>query len=1150
MKFFTAIFLSLLSITAVAQSSWQHKTLRLSSDTVVIDENSILPGSITVTPEIDTSAVVLYPLRGILVVKDSSWLNREMEISYRTMGFSFYQKHYHKSIDTILNQRFTGENPFVFKYNVQQSSDYFSDATLSKSGNISRGVMFGNNQDLSVNSNFNLQLNGKISDDINIKAVISDNNIPIQPDGNTQQLQDFDQVYIRLYNERFSLTAGDYFVKQDRYFLKYNKRAKGGLLHLNQNYKSWKYQGDYAAAVSKGKFARNVIPGIEGNQGPYRLKGAENETFIIVLAGTEKVYLDGKLLQRGQNFDYVINYNTAEITFTPNNIITQNSRIIVEFQYSDKNYARMLLLTNQTFTNKKWQMDISYFNEQDAKNQPLQQELNDTAKAVLAAVGDSLEQAVVYNVKQVDFSDNQVLYKMVDTLVSNVLYDSVFVYSTNPDSAVYRVGFSFVGKNKGNYVQIQSVANGKVFQWVAPVSGVPQGDYAPVIKLISPKRHQIVHSKISYKPLPGFEIGTQIAVSDYDKNTFSTKNDNDNTGVAMLWFARKKWEKNNRTKTTYFIDGNYEWLQETFTPVQRIRNAEFQRDWNLPSIFINNKQEFYRLKVGITDKKAGKTTIGTEVFNNYGMFHAVRNYLLSEMQYKTFHVSAKGSYLQQSGNVNSSFLRHYTTLSKIVLKKYKVGIGEETEQNYLYDKTVTDSLLGNSFDFFTWKAFVETADSTKNTFRVAYLQRQNKMPYAGSLVKASFSEDIQGKIMIRKWKNQQLQNTTTYRTVVIQNPNVYQGQNNEQTVLSKTDYSVRLWKGFVRSSTVYQVGSGLEVKKEFSFIEVAAGQGNYAYIGDINGNGVKDLNEFEPAVFSDQAKYIKVFTPTNEYVKIYRNVFSQSIYLSPRRILKNKKGLAKWVAKFSSRTNWSSDRKTADDKQYFNPAYLPVTDTALITLNALFNQRIYFNKTSAVFALDYGYTDNKNKSLLTNGFESRNLIKNEFRGRWNIIKQWTLEYFYSFGTKSNYSELFINKNYFIRYENHLPKITYQSGSKFRISVFYEYKQKINTFSVSDTSQTDRLFYNKIGMESRLNLAKKGSILAQFNWIAISYTGQQNATLQYEMLEGLQNGLNATWTLGVQRNLSKHMQLNVNYQGRTSAGAPVIHIGNVQVRAYF
>ncbi|MBK7426604.1 MAG: hypothetical protein IPI60_06060 [Saprospiraceae bacterium] len=44
-----------------------------------------------------------------------------------------------------------------------------------------------------------------------------------------------------------------------------------------------------------------------------KLTGNDSELFIIVLANTERVYLDGALMNRGLENDYVIDYNRGEV---------------------------------------------------------------------------------------------------------------------------------------------------------------------------------------------------------------------------------------------------------------------------------------------------------------------------------------------------------------------------------------------------------------------------------------------------------------------------------------------------------------------------------------------------------------------------------------------------------------------------------------------------------------------------------------------------------------------------------------------------------------------------------------------------------------------------------------------------------------------
>ena len=438
------LWLSSGSLMAQPLSNLRSRIIEITGDTTNIDTLNLIPGTVKVQQGSKVYQELIdfqIDAFNALLIWKAQPRPQRVNISYRVFFFQFDETFAHKD-PAIIEEEYTGlNNPFQFEPGSSQP-DFFKDDGLKMNGNFSRGISVGNNQDLVVNSNLNLQLAGKLNGEIDVLAVISDENNPIQPEGNTQQLQDFDRVYIQLRKDSSVLTVGDFQMSRprDSYFLNYRKRSRGAQFSSSTSLAP-RTKMHFAAdlAVSRGRFARNIISGLEGNQGPYRLSGVNGEQFIIIISGTEAVYVDGKRLTRGEQNDYIIDYNAGEVIFMPGVLITQYSRIVVEFQYSDRNYARTVFHFNDEIDIGKWRIRANYFSEQDNKNQPFQQDLTDEDKLNLKELGDRLDLAFTTSVTRVDeFTSSLILYRRIDTLG----FQDVYIHTTDAtlDTVFYQVG--------------------------------------------------------------------------------------------------------------------------------------------------------------------------------------------------------------------------------------------------------------------------------------------------------------------------------------------------------------------------------------------------------------------------------------------------------------------------------------------------------------------------------------------------------------------------------------------------------------------------------------------------------------------------------------------------------------------------------------
>jgi len=1155
---FITIFLCGCLIQTQAQTNLKQKYYFVKSDTLYLDSLSLIPGTINITAKntaLDTSTYKInYPLKAIIFkVKP----NDPVFVSYKSFPYNFEKSYYHQSTSQLTKDLSLPINPLTLAFagSAPANESFVSDG-LNKNGSISRGISFGNNQDVVVNSSLNLQVSGKLTQEVDLLLAATDDNIPFQADGTTAQLQEFDKVFVQLSNKSSKLIVGDFQLQRpNSYFMNFYKRSQGAYFANNYNdtinKKPVVFKTQVSGAVSKGKFARNIIQGVENNQGPYRLRGADNEQFIIVLSGTERIYIDGRLLQRGQENDYIIDYNTAELTFTAKQIITKDKRIIAEFQYAERNYARSLYFFSEEIESEKLKVRFNFFGEQDNKNKTLQQSLTEAQKLTMFNVGDTLNKAVTSGAELVEFNTSDVFYWKKDSTVASVTYPGIYVYSTNADSAKYRVKYSYVGENNGFYIQVSTTANGKVYRWVAPVGGVLQGNYEPLIPLVTPKKKQMFTTGINYQFNKNHDLDIEGVYTKNDINTFSRFNSENDDGYGIKINSNNQsvikndLEKKQSLNAIYNL--GYEYVQQFFNPIERYRAIEFERDWNRPtSAPINTDQHVGFAQVGIQKNNKLKLLYCINFFEEGLFYKGLKHSVNSFYNTKTNSINYNGSYLTSNYNSQlSNFYRHKTSFSQSFWK-LKLNYLDEFEQNE-FRKITSDSLLPRSYQFWEWEGNITNKDTSGNLYKIFYRERRDKQAYGSILKDSTYAQNTGFSANINSVRNHPFSVVFTYRELHLKNANpLYLKPDN--TLLSRIEYSPRLMKGFISSSIFYETGYGLENKKEYYYLLVAAGQGTYAW-KDYNDNGIKELNEFEIAQFADQALYIRVYTPTNQYVKALHDQFSFSLNLRPSVFLKDSTGKAlKFISRFATQTVYRVDKKSNDNGQLFtfNPIDISLNDSLLTALNYSFRQSLFFNQSAAVFGTDYTYQNNLGKQLLTNGFETRGNTTHEWKWRWNVTRAWSLNSVNVYGVKQAESGFFSTRNYKIESYDLEQKLSYQPNTAFRISVLYKHNKKQNI--IIEGFQKAEL--NDIGLELKYNQVEKGSLTGKADFINITYNDLENTPVAYEMLNALKTGYNYTWELSYQRNLTSNVQISINYNGRKSPDSKIINIGGAQVRAFF
>jgi hypothetical protein len=603
-------------------------------------------------------------------------------------------------------------------------------------------------------------------------------------------------------------------------------------------------------------------------------------------------------------------------------------------------------------------------------------------------------------------------------------------------------------------------------------------------------------------------------------------------------------------KKSFLISSlDYEHTQQKFKPLERLRFVEFSREWGLPLQLTPATEDILRL----SSQYKSNTSSLTYQFMGYQRsegdhYKGFQNILQQTLNAKGWALNNQLALTSFDGFTGKGkYFRPVLDISRQLkqLSSMRLGFRYALENNEVRNP-FNDSLSATSFSFDTYSAYLKSNENSKNKFGISFFTRSDKYPLYNELIRGDRSYNTNVEMQLLQNRHHQLLFSTTYRVLKVYNKFVSQ-QKDDRTILGRTEYIINEFKGLVTGNALYELGTGQEQQRDYAYFEVPAGQGEYTWI-DYNGDRIAQLNEFETAIYRDQAKYIRIFTPTNVFVKANYTTVNYSLVLNPRAVIKQDgKKFGKFLSRFNFQTSLQQTKKNIARGDFeFNPLKTNVQDTSLLTLNTNLLNSVAFNRYSSKWGVDVSNVQNTGKALLTYGYESRNQEDWLLKIRINLSRSFTFDVNNRKSFLALYTPSFSNRNYELNSYSTEPRISFVKGTVFRVQTSYRIENKKNNPAYGG----EKAISNALNLESKYNVLQNGSINARFTYNNIQYKGSNNTTVSYILLDGLLPGSNYLWYVEFTKRLFGNLEMNFQYDGRKPGSSRTIHTGRASLRALF
>lgn len=1140
------------SVDSVLYTSSRY--VQLGSESVQLEGGPYLRRGADYTLDAFSGRIVLAPL--FLRQLDPSRPDSRIILHYQTLPVRFRD-----SYSTASAGHFTWQGVSVVAPAPRVTSadqDWFGPG-LQRSGSITRGFMVGTNRDASLASGLRLQMSGALARDVNILAALSDENSPLQPEGSTQTLREVDRVFIDISGNHYGVTLGDFVYAREgnvggafgRVSRKY-QGVQGLIRDLRVPGGGVQATVGVVGASSRGKFHTNRFQGSDGNQGPYRVTGKNGESRLIVIAGSERVTINGETMVRGEVQDYVIDYASGELTFTGKRRITSASRIVIDFEYADRQYARNALgaSLDAVVGDSLVVVHSGILQEADDEDAPLDFTLDESLRSLLRSSGADRLRASLSSVRNVGVDTatgrGSGQYIAVDTLLQGRQV-TIYRYAPGDPSAVFVISFAPVERMPADSAGYVRISAGEY-----RFAGLGAGTYLPLQFIPVPQLQRTAHATVAVRPFHGVVVHADVAGSVFDQNRLSSLDDDGNAGSAYEFGVQispgpMRWGEWDLGE--FSLRAAQRSRSTTFVSAERIESAEYERLWDLP---VDRSSGEIRREADISLRPRHWITLqalaGT--VDRAGDLSSQRIGASGWLQDSVGRRLAFDTETLDRDLVSPALTSHWRRHNAIAAVPWgafvpSLAVRSEDRSDGPSD---SDSLVEGSFRMvewaprLSWNAEEFASASAEVQFRSEDSAAAGVRSRAFDAVTQSFALEV------RPWRSVRSSLDLNIRTTSFTEEFRRRGNGDATTLLVRSHTRFNSPDRVVDGDALYEFSNQRSSRLERVFIRVARGSGNYRYSGDTNGNGIADEAEYELVRFDGD--YVAFLLPGETLVPVNDLKASVRLRWSGRRM--DERSTPVWLSALSTETLLRVEERSSDpvaSHVYGLNLASFLRSSSTISGAQTATQDVHVYEGDPRFAVRFRWTERRGLTQMVTAPERTYGGERSLRVR----HRWTVEI-------GQQTDLWVRRDRMLSSvpnprERDLTNVGGTADFTYQIERRWEAGWTLGLSSITDArgGREVEAALNELAVRIVYGIPSVGQVRSEVRREEARLTATSGAVptvLPFELTDGRAIGRSWLWRISADLQLTSLIQLSAGYFGRQEGTGPVVHTAHAEARATF